>query len=119
MKKPHHMAVSYSALSVLVVVSACGGGGSGGGGGGGGEPVPLTLAYVLSECHGDAQAATIRQSLQIRQGDQQPTTVVEYSSGRTDRTGAAELAAICGGIGIDRQGPDFARVGVFHRLGVS
>src|SRR5262245_35619019 len=99
MKEPHHMAVSYSALSVLVVVSACGGGGGGGGGGRGGEPVPLTLAYVMSECRGDAQAATLRQSLQIRRGDQEPITVVEYSSGRTDRTGAAQLAEICREIG--------------------
>jgi hypothetical protein len=73
----------------------------------------------MTECRGDAQAATIRQSLQIRQGDQEPITVVEYSHGRPAGTGAAELATICRTLGNNRHAPSFHRMGVFHRLGVS
>jgi hypothetical protein len=79
----------------------------------------MTFAYVMSECRGDAQAATLRQSLQIRRGDQEPITVVEYSHERTAGTGAAQLEEICLGIGVGRTATDFARIGVFHRLGVS
>ena len=73
-----------------------------------------TLAYVMTDCRSDAQGATIRQSLQIRQDGQEPITILEQSA-----TGGAELTEMCARIGINRQAATCARRGVFHRLGVA
>ena len=103
---------TWGLLSILAVVAACGGGGNGQS-----PPGPATvrtLAYVMTDCRGDAQGATIRQSLQIRQDDQAPITVVEHST-----TGGFGLTLICGDIGATRRATNCARRGVFHRMGVS
>jgi len=73
-----------------------------------------TLAYVVTDCKGDMQGATMRQSLRIRQDDQAEMTVAEHSA-----EGGAEMTKICSDIGTNRSPQDFARYGVFHRLGVS
>src|SRR4029450_7884095 len=56
---------------------------------------------------------TIRQRLQIRRGDQAPITVVD--------TSAVEFTNgnFCAFVGFSRADYQFARYGVFHRLGVS
>jgi hypothetical protein len=69
---------------------------------------------VVSECRADAQSGTLRQSLQIRQGEQAPITVVEHST-----SGFSNARAICEDAGRNRQGTRFTRWGVFHRLGVT
>ena len=69
---------------------------------------------MVTECRGDAQGGTIRQSLQIQRGDQAPITVVEHTS----EIGIVAFAG-CRDIGLKRQGPEFAELGVFHRLGVT
>ena len=75
MKNPRRSALHNCAIVfLLVVVCSCGGGG----GGEGDQPAMVsTLAYVVTECRGDPGTVTIRQSLQIRQGEQAPVTVVE------------------------------------------
>ena len=97
----------------LLGLNACGGGG----GDESAEMPPAavrSLAYVLTDCEGDLlQGATMRQSLRIRQDDQE-ITVVEHSA-----EGGVEMTIICAGIGTNRQAPSCARRGVFHRLGVS
>jgi WD40 repeat protein len=103
---------TWAPLSILIALTACGGGGGEGG------PVPLamvsTLAYVVTECHADAQGGTIRQSLQIRRGEQAPIPVVEHFA-----VGAGGVRDACQSAGADRQGFFFTEYGVFHRLGVT
>lgn len=99
-------------IGLTLLVAACGGGGSESGTM---SPATVrTLAYVVTDCRGDAQGATMRQSLQIRQGDRAPISVVEHSA-----AGTASMTSICFDIGVNRQGADCARRGVFHRLGVT
>src|SRR5512143_532039 len=100
---------NWAMVSILIAASSCGGGG----GGEGAPPVTVsTLAYVVTECRGDAEALTIRQSLQIRQGEQAPITVVEHSAH------VPGAGFYCGAVGVPRQGSLFAELGVFRRLGV-
>ena len=104
--------ISWAPPFILIALSACGGGG-----GGEGAPVPpmvSTLAYVVTECHVDAQGGTIRQSLQIRRGEQTPIPVVEHSA-----VGAGGVRDACQSAGADRHGFFFTEYGVFHRLGVT
>jgi len=113
MPRPSRSALFLGAtLSILIaIVSACGGGGSG-------EVAPpgpatvSTLAYVVNTCSGDD--FTIRQSLQIRRGDEAPITVVEHSA-----LLSFDGVGTCVGLGDTRYGPAFGELGVFRRLGVS
>ena len=113
MKRAHQLALNaWASLFIFIALSACGGGGEG-------APVPppmvSTLAYVVTECHVDAQGGTIRQSLQIRRGDQAPITVVEHSAVGV----GGDVRSECNLVGVKRQGPSFAQLGVFHRLSVT
>jgi hypothetical protein len=103
------------ALAILTVVSACGGGGNDGG-----PPKPptvSTLAYVVSDCRDDANSGgTLRQYLQIQQGDQAPITVAETPAiGLTGST----ASAFCADFGFSRQASNVSLFGVFQRLGVT
>lgn len=117
MKKPRQSAHGrWGALSILIAVSACGGGDDGGPPSPG-ELAPMsTLAYVMSECRGDRQGGTIRQRLQIRQGEHAPITVDAISP--TAQV-SASIVTICTEIGALREGVDFVDRGVFDRLGVA
>jgi hypothetical protein len=101
----------WTFFSIFAVLSACGGGGTDDD-----STAPATvstLAYIVSECRSEAQALTMRQSLQIRQGEQAPITVVEHAAV------VPGMRAVCDGIGPFRQGSVFGDLGVFRRLGVS
>jgi hypothetical protein len=103
----------YVALLRLGLPLALAGCGGGGGGSSDAQPAVSTLAYVVSDCRSDGPALTLRQSLQIRQGEQAPITLVEHATERSDG------GAICGGVGLIRQSTLFGEFGVFRRLGVS
>jgi len=114
MKSPRKSALhNWATLSVLIALSACGGGGAD-------QPPPglatvSTLAYVVTECSTDAVRGpgTIRQRLQIQQGDQAPITVVDTSAvGFTN-------GSFCADVGVSRSAYLFTEYGVFHRLGVT
>ena len=117
MKTPRRSALhTCTFVSILIAVCSCGGGG---GGEGGDQPaMASTLAYVVTECRGDPRDPhwTIHQSLQIRQGEQAPVTVVEHSAVVSD---AVFPFSICDHIGRYRQATLFDTIGVFHRLGVT
>jgi hypothetical protein len=102
-----------TALTVLLALTACGGGG----GTGGPPPGPATvstLAYVVNECAIDKNGdVTLRQALQIRQGEQMPITVVEHAAG------PGIPSSPCFYVGLNRYAHEFGRYGVFHRLGVT
>jgi hypothetical protein len=114
MKRPRRSALQRCAAIVLIFIAV---GSCGGGGGGEGGPAPVTvstLAYVVTECRADADRTLgIRQSLQIRRGEQAPITVVEHSA----RVPGAGF--YCRNVGVTRSAPDFAELGVFRRLGVT
>jgi hypothetical protein len=116
MKRPRRSALhTCTIVSILIAVCSCGGGG--GGGESSEQPaMASTLAYVVTECRGDLEAWTIHQSLQIRQGEQAPVTVVEHSA---VVSGAVFPLSICDYIGRYRQATLFDTIGVFHRLGVT
>jgi hypothetical protein len=100
-------------FSIFALVNACGGGGSDDDSTAPEPATVSTLAYVVTECRDDAQTLTLHQSLQIRQGEQAPITVVEHTAV------VPSQGSVCDRAGIFRQGPVFADVGVFRRLGVS
>ena len=104
---------ALASFFILIAMSACGGDGAG-------QPTlglatVSTLAYVVTECSTEKAGGpgTIRQRLQIRQGDQAPITVVDTSPvGFTNGN-------FCVAVGARRADFLFTRYGVFHRLGVS
>jgi len=98
------------ALSLLLL-AACGG--DGGNGGSNGPPQVSTLAYVVSECREGKAGYFHRQSLRIRQGEQEPVTVAEFSAGPLPAYG------VCRSIARAREGSGFDLLGVFQRLGVT
>jgi len=72
-----------------------------------------TLAYAVTDCHGDATGESASQRLEILQGDRPAVTVLELP---TVRYPALGLCALSGRVGI---GSNFTFFAPFQRLGVS
>jgi len=97
---------SWPAL-LLLALAACGGGGDGNT-----PPGIRTLAYVVSECHEDARAASGHQKLVIRQGERE-VTVREFTVNRLPALGLCPLYA------DSREGSSSVVAYPFQRLGIS
>jgi hypothetical protein len=74
-----------------------------------------TLAYVVSECRGDAAGGVVRQALRIRRGDGTPITVVEFGAGGLP----GDPQGLCGQYGNLRWGTASVLAYPLQRLGVS
>jgi len=96
--------------ALLLALSACGGGGAESGGP---ATIRRTLAYVVSVCHEDAAGASMRQSLQVRRGDQAPVTVAEIPTVYFPALGLCPL------YGQARFGLTSTLVGALQRIGLS
>jgi hypothetical protein len=99
-------------LALMLILAACGGEG-----GPSSPPTAAlsgTLAYVLSECRDTKQGYFFRQSLQIRQGDREPITLMQVPE-----IGPIPDSLQCYFPSIFRLGGNSARRGAVQRLAVS
>jgi hypothetical protein len=100
------------ASAVMLTFAACGGGG-----GPSSPPTAAlsgTLAYVVSECRDTSSGYFFRQSVQVRQGEREPVTVMEIPD-----IGPVPLVGFCTVTSASRFGSNSPRRGAVQRLAVS
>jgi hypothetical protein len=95
----------------MVILAACGG--EGGPSSPPAAALSGTLAYVVSECRDTKEGYFFRQSLQIRQGDGEPITVMQVPE-----VGPIPVGGLCKFISQIRYGPNSPRFGAVQRLAV-